>query len=204
MYVGHLGIGLGAKRLRPTAWAPALLVAAVACDAVQITLDIAGVHDRPQGYSHSVPAAFAIAGAMALVYFAVTRRGRDAGLVGVVVLSHLPADYIAGRKLLWPGGPEVGLLLYDHYPADFALETAIIVLGWAAYRRTLPARWRRSWLMWGALATLVLAQLALNYYDYRNDLVNQNARPWWGGTPAGVVRVARDGDAAHIAHARGQ
>ena len=197
MYVGHIGIALGAKGLRPRTWTPALVAAAVACDVVQMALDLAGVNDKTQTYSHSVPAALVIAGVIAALYFALTRRIHGAAFVAAVALSHLPADYIAGRKLLWPDGPEVGLLLYDHYAADFALEVAIIVLGWAAFRRTLRPRWRYSRLTWGLLATLVLGQLAFNYYDYRDDVANDRAGPWWGGAPSAVVRIARVGDGAH-------
>jgi hypothetical protein len=47
------------------------------------------------------------------------------------------------------------------------------------------------------LATLVLGQLAFNYYDYRDDVANDRAGPWWGGAPSAVVRIARVGDGAH-------
>lgn len=197
MYVGHVGIALGAKRLRPTVWLPALLVAATACDVVQVALGFVGLEDSDQVYSHSVPAALAIAGALALAYYAVTARAADARLVGAIALSHLPADYLTGQKLLWPGGPEVGLLLYDRHVLDFALETAVITAGWAGYRRTLSRRRRHSLLMWAVLGMLVLAQLALNYYDYREDVLNGRLPDRWSSTERAGPTSTRRGDAGH-------
>jgi hypothetical protein len=80
--------------------------------------------------------------------------------VVAMVLLHLPADYITGLKVLWPGGPIVGLNLYAHPMADFALEALIAVAGWRYLRaRDRSSLWMRSWL---TLAALLAMQAAMD------------------------------------------
>src|SRR5688572_30885343 len=45
---------------------------------------------------------------------------------------------------LWPGGPLVGLSLYERPALDFLVEAPVIVAGWLLYRRSLPALSRNS------------------------------------------------------------
>jgi hypothetical protein len=68
-------------------------------------------------------------------------------------------DWITGYKPTWPGGPMIGLQLYDHPLADFVAEGITIVIGTLLYARTLPLR-PRPWVdvsvMAGALLVLQL------------------------------------------------
>src|SRR6059036_4195015 len=58
-----------------------------------------------------------------------------------------------------PGGPMIGLNLYDHPIADFALETAVVCAGWLVYRRSLPLEVRGTRLAWLFVLALVGIQL---------------------------------------------
>jgi hypothetical protein len=77
----------------------------------------------------------------------------------MLVLAHVPLDYVTGRKLFWPGGELMGLLLYEYPLADFALEALIVIGGWWLVRRGPAPRWARGW---PALVLLLLAQGALD------------------------------------------
>jgi membrane-bound metal-dependent hydrolase YbcI (DUF457 family) len=109
--------------------------------------------------SHSIPAVllFAIIGFVA--YVVATRDWTGAFVIAAVILSHLMLDWITGYKPTWPGGPMIGLQLYDHPLADFVAEGIVIFAGALLYGRTLPAR-RRPWvdisIMLGVLLALQL------------------------------------------------
>jgi len=68
-------------------------------------------------------------------------------------------DWITGFKPTWPGGPMIGLMLYEHPIADFVAEGIVIFGGAMLYARTLPPR-RRPWvdvsIMLGALLAMQL------------------------------------------------
>jgi hypothetical protein len=159
MYIGHVGVALGAKRLRASIGLFALLVATYAPDWVDAGLCVAGRYNPDGVLSHSIP----VVGLLALVGFALyalkTRDWPGAIIVAGVVVSHMLLDWITGYKSTWPGGGMIGLRLYDHPIADFILEGVVILIGVVLYRRTLPPR-RRPWIdvaiMLGALLVLQL------------------------------------------------
>jgi len=94
-----------------------------------------------------------------VAYAAATRAWTGALVIAAVILSHMVLDWITGYKPTWPGGPMIGLRLYDHPVADFVAEGIVIFVGALLYGRTLPAR-RRPWvdisIMLGALLALQL------------------------------------------------
>jgi hypothetical protein len=86
---------------------------------------------------------------------------RAAGLVTVaVVLAHLPLDLVTGYKIFWPGGPLLGLYLYQRPLLDFVVELPIALGGWWLLRRS--GRGPR-WATVGAAALgLVVVQATLD------------------------------------------
>jgi len=159
MYIGHIGVALAAQRVRGTVGLLVLLVATYVPDWADAGLCVAGAYN-PQGMlTHSIPAIllFIIVGFAA--YAAATRDWTGAFVIAGVILSHMFLDWITGIKPTWPGGPMIGLGLYDHPVVDFFLEGAVIVAGAMLYGRTLPPRrrpWRDVSIMAGALLTLQL------------------------------------------------
>ena len=155
MIAGHLGIAgavHAARRGSSLSW---LLVAAMAPDGVDVLYVLAGVCNPHGLYSHTIPAAVLIAALTgAVVYFATDRRATGA-LAALLVLAHLPADYVTGHKLFWPGGDLMGLYLYEQPALDFALESIMAVGGWWLVRRSDHApRWARGALALGAVLLL--------------------------------------------------
>lgn len=160
MVIGHVGAALAAKRVRTSIGLLVLLVATYTPDWVDAGLCVAGVYNSHEMLSHSIPAVllFALVGFAA--YAVATRDWTGALVVAAVILSHLLLDWITGYKPTWPGGPMIGLQLYDHPLGDFVAEGVVIFAGALLYGTTLPPR-RRRWadiaIMLGALLTLQLA-----------------------------------------------
>jgi membrane-bound metal-dependent hydrolase YbcI (DUF457 family) len=161
VYLGHVGIALAAKGIRRDVALVVLLVATYGPDWIDAALCVGGVYDRRGMLSHSFPAAVVLA----IVVFAGYRlwkgETKSALVVVVVVLSHIVLDWITGYKPTWPGGPMIGLLLYEHPIMDLILESLLIAAGVYAYRRSLPVR-SQQWIYVSLmLGMLVLMQAAL-------------------------------------------
>jgi hypothetical protein len=159
MYIGHLGLALAAKGMRSTAPLWLLVVATQGCDWVQAVACVAAPAGASAMWSHSIPSVAALAAALWLVSYLRTRDHAIAALTGALSVSHMLGDYVTGLKPTWPGGPMIGLQLYAHPLADLVLETAVLVLGWLFYRRSLPNASRSSRLTWALLLVLGAAQL---------------------------------------------
>jgi hypothetical protein len=159
MYIGHLGFALAGKGLRRDAPLWLLVVATQGCDWVQIAACVAAPVGTSAMWSHSVPAVAALAAALWLCSYLLTGDRKLAALTGAVGVSHLLADYVTGLKPTWPGGPTIGLDLYSRPLGDLAVETAVLVLGWLLYRRSLPPESRSNRLAWALLVVLGATQL---------------------------------------------
>ena len=164
MYLGHVGVALGAKGLRRDIALMVLLVATYAPDWVDAGLCVMGAYDPRGIFSHSFAAVTLLGAVAVMVYNRYTRDVAGSLLVAGVVLSHILLDLITGFKPTWPGGPMIGLGLYRHPIADLVLESAIILIGVVLYQRTLPSR-SRPWidvaLMLGALLVMQTAITAI-------------------------------------------
>jgi hypothetical protein len=159
MYIGHLGLALAAKGMRHTAPLWLLVVATQGCDWVQAVACVAAPAGASAMWSHSIPMVAALAAALWLASYLLTRDHAIAALTGALAVSHMLADYVTGLKPTWPGGPTIGLRLYAHPLGDLVLETAVLLLGWLFYRKSLPNASRSSQLTWTLLLVLGAAQL---------------------------------------------
>lgn len=159
MYIGHVGVALAAKRLRPSIGLLVLLVSTYAPDWVDAGLCVAGVYNPDGVLSHSIPVIAALALLGFTLYGIKSLDWTAAAIVAAVIVSHMLLDWITGYKPTWPGGTMIGLELYERPIVDFFLEGAVIVAGTVLYGRTLPPR-QRPWLdvtiMGGALLVLQL------------------------------------------------
>lgn len=159
MYIGHVGAALAAKRVRASIGLLPLLIATYAPDWIDTGMCLAGAYDARGMLSHSIPSVLFFALVGFSWYAIVTRDWWGAAIVAAVIVSHLFLDWITGYKPTWPGGPMIGLRLYDHPVADFVAEGATIAIGTLLYARTLPPR-QRPWvdfsIMLGALLVLQL------------------------------------------------
>ena len=159
MYMGHVGVALAAKRAQPGIALLVLLFATYAPDWLDGGLCLVSVHGSNAMLSHSFPAVVVLAVIGFSVYGASSRDWKGALLVAGLILSHMVLDWLTGLKPTWPGGPWMGLELYDKPVADFGIEAIAISLGALLYSQTLPSRSRRyAWLM---AASLIVFQVGI-------------------------------------------
>jgi hypothetical protein len=161
MYGGHIGIALAGKGVQSTIPLWVLLLATQLPDWTDAVVCAAGISSPPSGMlSHSLAAVTVQGGSLAVVYYGAARNVAAAAVAGLVVISHAVADYATGLKPTWPGGPWIGLQLYQQPAIDFVLEAIVIVIGWLLYRRSLSPDRRRSTPVILMLIALILLQLA--------------------------------------------
>jgi hypothetical protein len=137
VYTGHVGLALGVRGLRQDVPLWALVLVAQGADWVEIILTPLGNRELVLVWSHAFPWV-AISGAVAGALIWTWTRSRGAAItVCLLYLSHPLADYLTGFKVLWAGGPHVGLILIERPGLDFAIEAAICAAGWGLYLRSL-------------------------------------------------------------------
>jgi len=173
MFLGHIGVGLAAKRVAPHASLGTLLLAAQLIDLVWPILLLAGIEAvrvEPGNtavtpldfvsypFTHSLAAVLAWGALAALVYLVARRSGRGALAVGALVVSHWVLDLVSHRPdlPLYPGGEKVGLGLWGSLPATLAVELSLFALGVALYlSATRPLDRTGRWGLAGFVALLL-------------------------------------------------
>lgn len=158
MFAGHTALALLARRARPTIPFAVLFVAAYLPDFLEIGMRLLDVRRiDPTFWSHALVSVGMQGAVVALLVAAVWKDARGGFVTGLAVLSHWPADYLTGLgKPTWPGGPAVGLYLYEHHVADFFVEAGLLVVGWWVARNAFSGVWRRLSVV--AVAALVAIQ----------------------------------------------
>ncbi len=186
MITGHLGVAGAAHASRRDSSLPWLLAAAMAPDFID-ALFVVARQCNPHGlYSHTVPAAALLAVVFGAVAYYFTGRRATGLLSALLVLTHLPLDFITGRKLFWPGAEMMGLRLYDHPIGDFVVEAALVLLGWWLMRRR---QWAPRWATGrAALVWLLVFQIAVEAVGTARG----GAKPSACGEP-GVAALGRSG-----------
>lgn len=160
MITGHLGVAAVARSRWPALSLLWLVPVAIAPDVLDFAYVALGICSPYGLYSHTVPAAALTGAVLGGIAFLVT-GSRAAGLVtAALVLAHLPLDLVTGHKIFWPGGPLLGLYLYQRPLLDFVVELPIALAGWWVLRRSGRGPW---WATMGAAALgLVVVQGAFD------------------------------------------
>jgi hypothetical protein len=179
LFIGHFATAYAAKRLAPRASLGTLFAAAQLPDLVWPWLVLAGVEAatvapgdtaftplRFDEYplSHSLLTVAAWGAAFGAVHFWRKRRRLDALVLAVLAVGHWVLDFVSHRPdmPLWPGGPRLGLGLWNSVPATIAAELLTLAAGlWLALSAT---RARDRLGRWGfvGLAVLLLLIYAAN------------------------------------------
>ncbi len=146
MFIGHLAVALGAKRVEPRVPLSASVAAAFGLDLlwpILLLLGLETVRVNPGDtaftnlafdsypWSHSLAAVLGWSGAVALLGRALLRTWRQGVLLGGLVLSHWVLDAVTHRPdlPLWPGGPMVGLGLWNSIPGTILVEAVLLASG---------------------------------------------------------------------------
>jgi len=172
MFVGHLAVALSAKKLEPRLPLSALVAAAFGLDLLwplfllvgleTVRIDPGNTAFTPLDFasypwSHSLLMSIvwgAIAGHVARVMFKSTRVGL---VIAAAVVSHWVLDYVVHRPdlPLWPGGPRVGLGLWDSIGGTIEVEGLMLAAGVAIYLHVTRARDAvGKWAFWAFVVTL--------------------------------------------------
>ena len=156
MFIGHFAVALAAKRAAPRASLGTLTLAALFLDALWplfllLGIERAEIAPGPNSFlllnfsyypiSHSLLMAIVWSALFKVLYYARTKYLRGAIWVGLLVLSHWILDFIAHVPdlPLWPGGPKVGLGLWNYPAATIVVESAMFLAGvWIYLGTTRP------------------------------------------------------------------
>ena len=199
MFIGHFGLGFGAKRGAPSASLGTLFAACQFADLLWPTLVLLG-HERVEilpgatkvtpldfvayPYSHSLLALCAWGLAFGALYWAIRRSRISAGVtLALLVVSHWALDYLTHRAdmpLTLSGPGRFGLGLWNSIPGTLAVELAIFAIGVALYLRETTARDRIGSIGLWALVGFLLAVYVANVF---------------GPPPPGAIAVAWSAEA---------
>lgn len=178
MFLGHFGVGFGAKAAAPRTSLGSLFLAAQFVDLLWPTLLLLGweqvriLPHATQGpplefvsypISHSLLSVVGWGVVGALLYQLVRRYPRGAVVIGAGVVSHYLLDLLVHFPdlPLYPGGPQrLGLGLWSSLWGSLALELGIFAIGVAVYLRTTRAIDRTgTFALWGLVLFLMLIQV---------------------------------------------
>jgi membrane-bound metal-dependent hydrolase YbcI (DUF457 family) len=183
MFIGHFGLGFGAKAAAPTVSLGALFAASQFADLLWPTLVLAGVEQvtvQPgitvvtpldfvsYPYSHSLLMLCVWGLTFGGIYVALRGARAKAGVVlALLVVSHWVLDYMTHRPDLpitpW-GSTRLGLGLWNSMPGTLVAEFAIFGVGVALYLRSTRARSRAGTIgFWLLIAFLLIVYLAATF-----------------------------------------
>ena len=179
MFLGHFAVGFSAKKAAPKTSLGSLLLAAIFLDALwpiflllkieRVRIDpgntpVAPLDFESYPWSHSLLMDCAWATAFAAIYYAIAHYRTGAIAVWIGVVSHWTLDWITHRPdmPLYPGGPRVGLGLWNSIAATMVVEIAMFAIGvWLYAQATRPLDRIGKY----AFAAYVLLLLALYVSD---------------------------------------
>ena len=170
MFVGHYAASFAAKAIEPKTPLWVYVASAQLVDIGWAGLNAAGIeHTRVEAslpgsplvlydmpWTHSLPAAIVWSLAAGVLFMLLLRSSWWAGVViALTVFSHWLADFLVHRPdlLLYPGGPNVGLALWNLPVPEEAVEMGLIALTGAWW---VGQRVRSGRTMWPALFFIAL------------------------------------------------
>lgn len=175
MFIGHFGLGFGAKRAVPAVSLGVLFLAVQLADLLWPTLVLLGIEEfrvlpgvtrvTPLDfihypYSHSLLTLVAWGALLGIGYVALRRARVSVGLtLAALVVSHWVLDVITHRPdmPLTPWGPErLGLGLWNSLPGTAVAELILFLGGTALYARATEPRDRTGRIAFLALVAFLL------------------------------------------------
>jgi hypothetical protein len=182
MFLGHYGLALAAKRVAPRTSLSVLTFAAQFCDELWPILLLFGVEHvkivpglmaaNPLDFtyypfSHSLLMAIVWGGLIGGVSYLLSRYGRGAWVLAILVASHWFLDLVVHRPdlPLWPAAnsPKFGWGLWNSVAGTYVIEFAIYGIGIALYLRATRALDKiGSWGLWAYIIVLAVIYIASN------------------------------------------
>jgi hypothetical protein len=178
MFIGHYGIGFGAKAAAPGTSLGTLFLASQFIDLLWPNLVLLGVERvriapgitrvvpldfEYYPFSHSLLAVAVWAVLFAVVYQTIKKYPRGAIVLGLLVVSHWFLDLIVHRHdlPLAPGsGIRLGFELWASLPGTFVVELMMFVAGIVFYvRNTVAKDAVGNWALWALVVFLFAINL---------------------------------------------
>lgn len=181
MVLGHYGLALATKRAAPRVSLGTLTGAAQLTDLIWPVLLLVGLEQvtivpnanpflrlsfDSYPWTHSLLMAGVLGALAGVAYVAVSADRRGGLVVGLLVVSHWALDWIVHVPdlPLYPGGPRVGLGLWQSMSGTIGVETVMFVIGVALYTRaTRPTDRIGGWAWWAFVVSLVVLYVASIY-----------------------------------------
>src|SRR5512142_298063 len=146
MFLGHFATAYAAKRLAPRVSLGTLFAASQLPDLVWPWLTLTGVERatiapgdtaftplRFDEYpiSHSLITVAATGALCGALHLWRRRRAADAALLALLAIGHWVLDFVSHRADMpvWPGGPKLGLGLWNSVPATIVVELLLFAIG---------------------------------------------------------------------------
>jgi hypothetical protein len=174
LFIGHFGLGFGAKKVAPEVSLGTLFLASQFADLLWpnfVLVGVEAVEIEPGAttvvplnfvrypYSHSLVALLIWAAVFALGYRVLSRSSGPAPfMVGGLVVSHWLLDFLVHRPdlpLTFTGRERFGLGLWNSVPWTLAIEFALFAIGVGLYARFTKARDRVGMIGFWALAAFL-------------------------------------------------
>ena len=203
MFIGHFAVGFGAKKFAPRTSLAVLLAAPLLADILWPPFLLLGwerVRMEP-GYtrfnpldleyypwSHSLLALLVWATAFALIYYGIVRYRPGTVAIWVGVVSHWVLDWITHRPdmPLYPGGPKLGLALWNSVAGTMAVEVAMFVVGIWLYLVATRPRDRVGRYGFVSYVSLLLLLYVGDRFDKSLPTVGELA---WTGIVAMIILI---------------
>jgi hypothetical protein len=205
MFLGHVAVGMAAKREVPRVSLAVLVLATQLADVIwpalvglgieQVAIDPGNTRVTPLNfvsypYSHSLLTMTLWAIAFGFV-FGQSRGRRAVPVLAVLVVSHWVLDVITHRPdvpIVPHGGLKLGLGLWNSIPATLAVECAMYTAGLWIYLRSTRARDRIGRWGFGVLAGFLVVVYVANIFGppppsvtaiWIGALVGAAVMTWW-------------------------
>jgi hypothetical protein len=203
MFIGHFAVGFAAKRFAPRSSLAVLLAAPLLCDLLwpvflllgweQVRIDPGNTRFTPLDlayfpWSHSLLMCFVWATTFAVIYYGIARYWPGTLAVWIGVMSHWVLDWVTHRPdmPLYPGGPRLGLGLWNSIAGTMVVEIAILAVGVWLYMRMTRAR---DWIGRYAFVAFV-GLLVISYVGDRfSDLPSSAREIAWTGLVAEAILI---------------
>jgi len=179
MFIGHFALAFGAKRYLSRVSLAMLFTAVAWADLVWPILVAAGIEEVRMApgntvltpfdfvsypYSHSLLALVLWGLLLAAFYRQSTgRNGITFTVLALLVVSHWVLDFITHRPdmPLYPGGPKLGLSLWNSVAGTLIVEVAMFAAGvWIYFQATRPRDRIGRWAAIGLILLLLLSYAA--------------------------------------------
>jgi len=199
VFIGHFALGFAAKRATPRVSLAVLFVAAqladllwpllVATGVEQVRIDPGNTVVTPLDFvsypfSHSL--LLLVVWGVLLGTVVASGLSRTFVVIAALVVSHWFLDFFTHRPdmPLFPGGPKVGLGLWNSFAATVAIEFALYAAGlWIYLRATRARNAQGRWGFWTLAAFLAVAYVA----NITSPPPPSVTAIWLGGLLGGLV-----------------